>query len=172
MVVPMCGSAGLTGQVVVGTGVGTLQDSCRQVFQLAEMCNLQHGIQVQQDTLGQDVGVLEVQQETASEEDVLAKGVSALGQILTPSKRGTSLTPVRRSKRREATVDEDSLERAERLVAIKNLESPPKSYFQGYILDKVLESTLKERQKLFEVGIPHVRHSGFGGVREEWLAVI
>ena len=42
----------------------------------------------------------------------------------TPSKRVSPQTPIRRSKRREATIDEDSLERAERLVAMKNLEIP------------------------------------------------
>lgn len=43
---------------------------------------------------------------------------------VTPSKRSSTQSPVRRSKRREAISDEDSLERAECLVAIKNLEVP------------------------------------------------
>jgi hypothetical protein len=42
----------------------------------------------------------------------------------TPSKRISTESPVRRSKRREATADEDSLVTADRLVAIKNLEVP------------------------------------------------
>ncbi|XP_062193487.1 uncharacterized protein LOC133896859 [Phragmites australis] len=42
----------------------------------------------------------------------------------TPSKRVSSNTPVRWSKRRASTVDEDSVERAARLVAIRNLEIP------------------------------------------------
>ncbi|WVZ70183.1 hypothetical protein U9M48_018869 [Paspalum notatum var. saurae] len=47
------------------------------------------------------------------------------------------------------------------------------SYLQKYILAKVLESTSKRgRQKLFEVGMLHVREGGFRGVREECLAVI
>jgi len=45
----------------------------------------------------------------------------------TPSKRVSPKTPIRRSKRREAMADEDSLERAERLVATKNLETPAKN---------------------------------------------
>ncbi|WVZ64633.1 hypothetical protein U9M48_014127 [Paspalum notatum var. saurae] len=43
------------------------------------------------------------------------------------------------------------------------------SYLQGYILDKVLESTSKGGwQKSFEVSMPLVRDGGFRGVRKEW----
>ncbi|CAD6260963.1 unnamed protein product [Miscanthus lutarioriparius] len=45
----------------------------------------------------------------------------------TPCKRVWPQTPIRGSKRREATADEDSLDRAERLVAMKNLEIPAKN---------------------------------------------
>lgn len=50
---------------------------------------------------------------------------STNSKLLTPSKRSLPCTPVRTSKRREATIDENSLERAEHLVAIRNLEEPP-----------------------------------------------
>ncbi|CAO2150266.1 unnamed protein product [Urochloa humidicola] len=56
------------------------------------------------------------------DDDVVQKKSS-----VTPSKRVLPQTSVRWSKRREATADEDSLERAERLVAIKNLETTTKS---------------------------------------------
>ncbi|CAN6169805.1 unnamed protein product [Urochloa humidicola] len=56
------------------------------------------------------------------DDDVVQKKSS-----VTPSKRVLPQTPVRWSKKREATADEDSLERAERLVAIKNLETTTKS---------------------------------------------
>jgi len=45
----------------------------------------------------------------------------------TPSKRVSPQTLIRRSKRREATADEDSLDKAERLAAMKNLEIPAKN---------------------------------------------
>jgi hypothetical protein len=57
------------------------------------------------------------------DDDVVQKNKSSV----TPSKRVLPQAPVRWSKRREATADEDSLERAARLVAIKNLETTSKS---------------------------------------------
>ncbi|WVZ62649.1 hypothetical protein U9M48_012369 [Paspalum notatum var. saurae] len=47
------------------------------------------------------------------------------------------------------------------------------SYLQGYILDKVLESTSKGGwQESFEVGMPLVRDGGFRDVRKEWFAML
>ncbi|CAL5011144.1 unnamed protein product [Urochloa decumbens] len=46
-------------------------------------------------------------------------------------------TPLRRSKRREESVDEDSIQRAARLTAVRNLEIPG-----GYIQSDVLDSLL------------------------------
>ncbi|KAJ1281684.1 hypothetical protein BS78_04G324700 [Paspalum vaginatum] len=69
---------------------------------------------------------------------------------LVPSKTALQLTPVRRSKRREFTVDEDSLERAERLVAIKNLEIPTTGNLQSNLLDTVMERSSKKKRPLLK----------------------
>ncbi|WVZ90621.1 LOW QUALITY PROTEIN: hypothetical protein U9M48_036906 [Paspalum notatum var. saurae] len=78
----------------------------------------------------------------------------------TQGKNPSPCPPIRRSKRREATADEDSLERAERLVALKNLEDSTKSgHLQGYILGSLLELVAESEQQAFhEVGVSGARN--------------
>jgi hypothetical protein len=56
------------------------------------------------------------------------------------------ITPTKRSKRHEDSVDEDTMERAKRLSAIKNLDGE-KGSLQGNILDEGVGNTAKWRRR-------------------------
>lgn len=52
-------------------------------------------------------------------------------------------SPLRRSERRRLSVDEDSIERAARLVAKRNLEEP-QGNLQSHVLDSIMGAAAKE----------------------------
>lgn len=61
-------------------------------------------------------------------------------------KNVVDITPTKKSKRRECSVDEDTMERAKRLSAIKNLDGE-KGSLHGNILDEGVGNTAKERRR-------------------------
>lgn len=69
---------------------------------------------------------------------------SGSGPVIIP--KDVVNTPSKRSKRREDSVNEDSLERAKRLTAIRNLDST--GTFQGHILDETMDAAAKGRRKI------------------------
>lgn len=88
-----------------------------------------------------------------------------------PVGRGPGATPTRRSKRRADSVDEDSVERAARMVAKRNLEFSD-GYFQRYLLASLLVAAAEGGGSYYPPGHgPTPGNVCYGDFCKPWVAV-
>ncbi|CAN6251230.1 unnamed protein product [Urochloa humidicola] len=94
------------------------------------------------------------------------------GGVNGPVQQDSGATPPNRtSKRRANSMDEHSLQRAQRMAAKRNLDTP-KDPFQSNILDKTMGVASEGGgQGHYNPRLPSFGDHGYGGLLEEWVAV-